>query len=107
MVGFKAAGYDTAWIIYYIVLSVPVQEIIFRGILQTELYRFGKLRAVAISSIIFAAAHFASPLLVVLTFPAGLAWGYSFSRRGTLIGPMISHAILGLAIFIFVTSPPF
>ena len=100
--GFAPAGITTAWLLFYIIISVPIQEIIFRGIIQRYLHRYGARRAIAVASIAYAAIHFYNPLLVVLTLIAGIAWGSSFHRTGTLIGPIVSHAILGAVLFAFV-----
>lgn len=58
--------------------------------------------AIVLASLIYAIIHFRNPLLIILTFIAGLAWGWSFYKRPTLIGPMVSHAILGVYLFLFV-----
>lgn len=100
--GFRQPDASYAWIAFYILISVPVQEIVFRGIIQTRLYRFGRKKAIAASSVLYSAIHFGNPLLVLLTLLAGIFWGYSFSRHPTLLGPSISHAILGTYLFLFI-----
>lgn len=95
--------FSIAYVLYYIILSVPVQEIIIRGFLQTRLE--GMMRpwvAILIASIIFGLIHMPDALLTALTFSAGLAWGYSFHRKRNLAGPVTSHALLGLYLFLFV-----
>lgn len=99
---FKALNADYVWMAFYILISVPLQEFIFRGVLQKKLYRFGRRNAIIAASILFSAIHFRNPFLMVLTLAAGLFWGYSFSRHPTLAGPVASHALLGLYLFLFV-----
>ncbi len=102
LIGFKALQVDYAWLAFYVMISVPVQELVFRGILQTRLYRFGTPLAIAVASVLYASIHFQTPVLVALTLASGMAWGYSFSRRPTLVGPIASHAVLGVFLFLFV-----
>ncbi len=101
-IGFKALHIDSNWLLFYILISVPLQEIIFRGILQARLYRFGTFTAITIASVLYAVMHLQNLLLVMLTLIAGAAWGYSFSKRPTLIGPIVSHVVLGTYLFLFV-----
>lgn len=96
-------GFGLAHALYYVLLSVPLQEMLFRGLLQTRLE--GLVRpwlAVSIASLAFGLAHLPDAILTALTIPAGLAWGYSFHRRRNLAGPVTSHACLGLYLFLFV-----
>jgi membrane protease YdiL (CAAX protease family) len=101
-IGFKLFSIDWGWLLFYVLISVPLQELFFRGMLQAWLYRFGKTWAIAIASVLYAAIHFQNPLLVLLTLTAGLAWGYSFSIRRNLAGPIASHMVLGTVLFLFV-----
>ncbi len=92
-----------AYVFYYVFLSVPVQELFFRGFVQTRLEK--KIRpwaAVVVASVLFGAVHFYNPLLAGLALAAGLAWGYSFHIRKCLAGPVLSHTVLGLCLFLFV-----
>jgi len=100
--GFKDVAFDWVWIILYASVSVPLQEFIFRGVLQKALYRIGTARAIFITSAVYGLIHYPDPLLIVLTFAAGLAWGYSYYKHPNLLGPVISHAVLGLFLFLLV-----
>lgn len=102
LVSFKQLSINWQWLAFYVLVSVPLQELVFRGVVQTRLYRFGTFAAVAAASALYAAVHFQNPLLVMLTFAAGTAWGYSFSRQPTLAGPIASHAVLGAVLFLLV-----
>ena len=99
---FKAFMPDYSWVAFYLLISVPVQEIFFRGFVQTRLYRFGKARAIIAASILYSMIHFSNPVLIILTLVAGLIWGYSFSKCSTLSGPIFSHSVLGLYLFLLV-----
>lgn len=91
------------YILYYVVISVPVQEIVFRGVLQTRLEKMVRpVLAIALTSLLFGLVHIQNPLMVVLAVMAGLVWGWSFHRRRNLAGPIASHAVLGLYLFSFV-----
>ncbi len=102
LIGFKPLHVDILWLPFYIIISVPVQEFVFRGVVQTSLYRYGRHTAVILTSIVYAAVHFYDPVLVALTLAAGLAWGYAFYAKPNLLGPIVSHAILGVVLFAFV-----
>lgn len=97
--GFKSFSIDFKWAIFYAFVSVPLQELVFRGLVQTHLYRIGTNKAIIISSALFASIHFSIHLLLILTLLAGLSWGYLFSKYRTLLGPIVSHIILGILLF--------
>ena len=100
--GFKQIHLDTSWLAFYIIISVPVQEFVFRGAVQTYLYRIGNTPAVIAATVLYASIHYYDPLLTFLTLLAGLAWGYAFLKKPNLLGPVISHAILGIYLLVFV-----
>ncbi len=99
---FKAFMPDYSWIVFYVLISVPVQEIFFRGFVQTRLYRFGRARAIIAASILYSLIHFRNPVLILLALVGGLMWGYSFSKYNSLSGPIFSHSVLGLYLFLLV-----
>lgn len=86
-------------------IFVPVQEIIFRGAMQSSLQLFltGKNRfllAILISNIPFCMIHFhLSLILVLLTYLFGSFWGWMLARQKTLVGPCFSHFVVGLFAF--------
>ncbi|MHA1300863.1 MAG: lysostaphin resistance A-like protein [Candidatus Helarchaeota archaeon] len=88
------------WIIMYVGLSAPLQELIYRGIIQTRLRIIqGNVHiAVIISSVAFGLIHWwISPLFVGLAFVIGLIFGYLFELKRNLTGAVVTHAIIGLA----------
>lgn len=86
-------------------LFVPVQEIIYRGAMQSSLQRFlyGKnkiLPAILVSNIPFSMIHFhLSLILVITTYILGIFWGYMFARQKSLLGVSVSHFLVGLFAF--------
>ena len=90
----------------YFFISVPVQEFIFRGYIQ-ELLRglLPRIPMVLTVSIIFSLVHYFTDtgylyILILVTLAAGFAWGYAYEKERNLIGPTLSHMILGVLIFL-------
>jgi CRP-like cAMP-binding protein len=87
----------------YVLAVVPLQEILIRGCLQGSLEEFlvGRHRvilAVATSNLVFSVTHsYFSPHFALLTLLPGLVWGWLYHRQRTLIGPILSHALVGVA----------
>jgi len=97
----QGIGYFAYWLV-----SIPLQEFLFRGYLQS-LFRksLSTINNVALVSVIFSLTHYfaATPhffLLMVSTLFAGFAWGYYYEKERNLIGPMVSHLILGTIVFL-------
>ena len=86
-------------------LFVPIQEIIYRGAMQSSLQLFlsGKNKttlAILVSNIPFSMIHFhLSIILVVTTYILGLFWGDMYARQRTLVGATVSHFLVGLFAF--------
>ena len=85
----------------------PIQEFTARCGIQSPLHMFftGKYRAliaILLSSLIFSATHLhVSVIVAAIVFPLGLFWGWLYYRVPTLLGPAISHLIIGnFALFI-------
>lgn len=101
----QGIGYLAYWLV-----SIPLQEFLFRGYMQS-LFRksLPAVQNVALVSVAFSLAHYfaATPhfvLLMVTTLFAGFAWGYSYEKERNLIGPMVSHLILGSIIFLLLPA---
>jgi hypothetical protein len=88
--------------VIYCLFSVPLQEVICRGALQTAIYSFldspnKKWIAIVVSNIIFSSFHTAASFyLTLITFIPGLFWGWMFARQKTLLGVWLSHSIIGM-----------
>jgi len=101
----KVAEFKNTFFWVYFV-SAPVQEFILRGVLQSSaeriiLVRHRKFWAIVSISLVFGALHtFYSIFFAMVAFGGGLLWGWLFSRHMTLIGPSLSHLLLGFALFL-------
>lgn len=93
-------------LISYALLSAPLQEVVFRGIIirRLELIVKNKWLIIGISAFLFALVHvmFLNPMLVVVTFIGGLVWGWLFMRYGNLWPIQVSHSVLGSILIWFV-----
>lgn len=86
----------------YAVLA-PLQEFIARGTIQAPLFVFftGADRrrwwwAIIVSNTLFAATHLHLTLpYSVAAFVGGLLWGALYARQQSLVGPVVSHVLVG------------
>jgi len=82
--------------VFLIVILWPVgEEMLFRGIAYNALRRRGKWRALIISSLIFAIAHF-QVIHLIPNVLAGFAFAYLFERTRSLTSVVVLHASLNL-----------
>ncbi len=94
-------GYVVALIGLGYLSVVPLQELSIRGALQSSLELFfvgqrNTLWAIVISNALFTCAHLhLSETLALLVFPAGVFWGILFARQRSLLGPIVSHMLVG------------
>ncbi|MDP3278622.1 MAG: cyclic nucleotide-binding domain-containing protein [Deltaproteobacteria bacterium] len=85
--------------------SAIVQELTVRSALQAGLESFllGRQRrwsAITISALMFSVNHLhMSALFAMLAFLPGIFWGWLFSRRRHVIGPIVSHFVVGAFVF--------
>lgn len=97
----------------YAILIAPTQEFIVRSCLQSSFYLFlhGRYRhvvAILLSNFIFSVTHLTySRSLAVISFVAGIFWGWQFSRNRSWIAVSLSHAFLGCLFFGVVVFPGF
>jgi membrane protease YdiL (CAAX protease family) len=94
----------TAVVLY--VLCCPVQEYIFRGIIQTLWQKFSLTRhrtffAIVIASVFYLNVHFYWAFSPIVLIPS-LIWGWLFARHRTIVGVGLGHALLGLWMFYIV-----
>ena len=85
-----------------VTVTVVVEELVFRGLLQTALQRIaGPLGAVAATAL-FACAYLGSgPAAAVLTVAvAGALFAYGFARSGSLNGAIAGHYALAIGAFV-------
>jgi len=100
-------GYDplkvssmSSLLLSYILFSVPIQELIFRG------YFTWRLKQVFISPqiirlfsvVIFTAVHipFYNPFLLLASFAMGLLYIYNYQKYQNIFALMISHSLVGV-----------
>jgi len=92
----------------YIIISVPVQEFIFRGYIISRLEKIIKNRWLIIffSALIFGLVHypFGFHFLTVATFFLGLFLADNFLRYRNLYLSMGMHGVLGLFLVYFVVK---
>ena len=69
---------------------------------RVEVLAGNGLRAVAVTAILFAAAHIPNPLLVPVTLLGGLASCELFRRHRNLYPLAVAHALIGLALAVSV-----
>ena len=83
-------------IIIITLFSSSLEEVVFRGILQTTLYRYLGKYGIFCVSILFAVAYFGSLSIVyVLTMGMlGLLFAWFVNRTGSLWGALIAHSLL-------------
>lgn len=88
-------------------LFVPIQEMVARSGIQSSMMMF--LRAphrvpmsIFMSTLLFSATHLhTTATFALMVFPAGLFWGWLYSRHPTLVGVVFSHLLIGIwAVFI-------
>lgn len=92
----------TALIFLGYLTLIPLQELLYRGILQGSLQEFlvGRYKVILSifgSSLVFSMTHsHISTTLMLLTLVLGMFWGWMYYRQKTLIGVSISHLMVGL-----------
>ncbi|MCC8034370.1 MAG: CPBP family intramembrane metalloprotease [Rikenellaceae bacterium] len=76
-----------------IVMAPLLEEILFRGILQQNLTGgFGKLKGILMASAVFGLIHMI-PQQAINAFFIGIILGYLYVRSGSLVTPIIIHAL--------------
>jgi CRP-like cAMP-binding protein len=80
---------------------VPLQEMIVRGGLQSALQELlisprKVLWAILLSNLLFSVTHFHISIGIgLVAYVPGLFWGWLYARHRTLVGVVISHALVG------------
>lgn len=95
--------HNNAWFyVYYVLLSAPLQEFIFRSLALYELNSLLKNKdwlKVLISALVFSLAHAAyhSWTVLAITFAIGILWGILYQKHPNFYAVALSHVILGFA----------
>lgn len=84
----------------YLLISCPLQELLFRGALFAEMERAGIRRRAwkaGISALLYCFPHsiYHSPWTLGVTFAIGIVWGLEFDAHRNLAGVIPSHCVLG------------
>ena len=103
----------------WLLVASPFQEFFFRGWLQPRFEdRLGKWMGLLVATAAFTAWHYCWPLAAQTSFPlhtlhgfvatcaAGLIYGYSFQRTGSIVAPWLAHAFSGIT-FVFIGAGSF
>ncbi|MFM8333737.1 MAG: lysostaphin resistance A-like protein [Candidatus Methylumidiphilus sp.] len=89
-------------LLYLAVLAGVTEEVLFRGLLQPLIEaRWGWPAGLALSNLLFALAHFVTPLYAVLAGLTGLYLGLSLDLGGgrNLLTPIAIHALYDFLAF--------
>ncbi len=93
-------GAGSAWLLRIgaLVVAPIAEECFFRGLLQTTLRNVLKKPwlAVAITAMLFGAAHSQQPQVIPTLAVLGLILGISYERSGSLVAPIVLHALFNL-----------
>ena len=86
--------------IFYILISCPAQELLFRGILSRILQelRLHQALELGLAAALFGYIHiiYGDMLTVVVMSIVGLFWYQAYQRSSNIIGVTISHVVLGV-----------
>lgn len=94
----------TTLLVVYLVSSA-VQELIVRSALQASLEEFlvganAKRTTLFVCALMFSMNHLhMSFVFAAAAFVPGLFWGWLFARRRNLVGPVLSHFVVGAFVF--------
>ncbi len=86
--------------LFYVLVSSPSQEFLYRGLLFAEFDRSTRLSERSKQGLVAALysylhCFYGDWLTIVVTLAIGLAWGALYRRTGNLWGAIVSHAVLG------------
>lgn len=108
--GITASPPTALLIVVVVVLVAPLcEEILYRGLLWGGLTRLGAGRwlAFAVTTVIFALAHFEWPralLLLVVALPLGLARVYSDGLLAPVIAHQVNNLLPGIGLYLMLTG---
>lgn len=86
--------------IFYILISSPTQEFLYRGIIPGIIDKigFGYFTQLTISSLLYSFVHiiYKDWVTLLITLVIGIIWFIDYKKSNNLLGVSISHAILGI-----------
>ena len=80
------------------------EELVWRGVVQAALVRrLGPWRGVTLAAVAYALAHapLGSPVLVVVAFLCGLAWGALRATTSSLVPTLVAHLVWDLLVLLW------
>jgi len=87
--------------LFYILISCPIQELLYRSILNKYLdeFKMNYILKIVIASLLFSLLHiiYMDTLTLVFTFIIGLYWNYCYYKDKNILGVTISHILIGVA----------
>lgn len=88
-----------------VVIAPIAEELFFRGLLQTLLVRLVRSRwlAICLASLSFGAVHFQQPHAIPALVVLALLLGYAYERTGSVLPPILIHALFNLKTLIWDT----
>jgi membrane protease YdiL (CAAX protease family) len=88
-------GWKVVIVLTTVVLTPVVEEVFFRGLVQSLCKRYlpNPWAAVALASAVFAAAHGEQYQDMPALWVLGLGLGYNYERTGRLLAPILLHAL--------------
>jgi membrane protease YdiL (CAAX protease family) len=111
-VDFKWPPQTLSFIAVNLLFTVIAEEAFFRGLLQARLaaalhrFRWGAWLAVAVSALLFGAAHLAGGLhYAILASIAGLGYAWAYQRTQRIEAAILVHIALNTVHFIAFTYP--
>ena len=92
----------TAFYVFYVFISSPSQEFLFRGVMFVELKAIGLTRLipqVLVSSLAYCFLHviYRDGITLVVTAIMGIIWGTVYFKHPNILSISVSHALLGSA----------
>lgn len=91
-----------AYIVVVMIMVAVVEEILFRGLLQTPLEKvMPNWQAIGVCSVMFGLMHvgWMNPLEVLLAYGAGVVFGYMTTATESLTAPIVAHGVGNLVLY--------
>lgn len=101
-VGYSRIDPNEDWLffLFYIFISCPVQEFLYRGALTAfgDTLKLPTWGTLLLTSVLYSFVHviYLDWLTVAATLLIGLYWFWAYNGARTLIGVSVSHAVLGV-----------
>jgi CAAX protease family protein len=100
------------WVVINLFFVCLIEEVLFRGFLQTELtnilgfMKYNKLAALLLASVAFGLFHYkGGTSYMIYTAIAGLGYGWAYMRSERIEGAIFAHFMLNFVHFCFFTYP--